>query len=99
MIEGQVQYLGPPVPGVIGYSTIFWNGIHPHLYESIKACPAMAELFVPVAEVQHALKELNFDFAHNMRGSGRYATLYRAVEEWRDSKHKTTQANVTIKQE
>jgi hypothetical protein len=83
-ITGQVIYMGPHIRHIgLGYGTIFRDGIHQHLYQSIAACPALAELFIPVAQVAVVRKELNFDYAHNMKGTaGRHVTLYREVQKW-----------------
>ena len=83
-ITGQVIYMGPHVRHLgLGYGAIFRNGIHEHLYDSIKLCPALGELFIPVADVAVVRKELNFDYAHNMCGStGRFVTLYREIQKW-----------------
>jgi hypothetical protein len=84
LIKGQVQYLGPQVPQLgLSYSTLFLDGIFPHLYDSIALCPALGELFIPVAQVAVVRRELNFDIARNMRGtSGRYVAFYREVQRW-----------------
>jgi hypothetical protein len=83
-ITGQVVYMGPHIRHLgLGYSTIFRDGIHEHLYAAIAKCPALGELFIPVAEVALVRKELNFDYAHNMRGTaGRHVTLYREIQKW-----------------
>jgi hypothetical protein len=83
-IRGQVQYLGPQVPQLgLSYSTLFLDGIYPHLYETIAQCPALGELFIPIARVAVVRRELNFDIARNMRGTeGRYVAFYREVQRW-----------------
>jgi hypothetical protein len=83
-IEGQVIYMGPHIRHLgLGYGTIYRNGIHEHLYASIDQCPALGELFIPVAEVAAVRKALNFDYAHNMRGTaGNHVTLYREIQKW-----------------
>ena len=83
-ITGQVIYMGPHIRHLgLGYGAIFRNGIHKHLYESIAECPALGDLFVPVAQCAAVRKELNFDYAHNMRGErGRFVTFYREVQKW-----------------
>jgi len=102
MIKGQQIYLGPRLHAYsIGYGFVFYNGVHPALELAIKNCPAIAELVVPIAQAGAVRRELNFDYAHNMRGqSGKFATLYRTVQAWLgtqkqaapaiDVKHKTT---------
>ena len=99
-IIGQVIYMGPQLPHLgLSYSNIFKNGIHEHLYQAIAACPALGQLFVPVAKCAAVRRELDFDFAHNMRGStGSYPELYRAVEAWR-KKQIEIKSGVTIKHE
>lgn len=82
MVVGQVLYLGPHLPSVIGYGTIFRDGIYDHLNALIERCPAFGEMFVPIANVGPVLRELNFDYSHQMKGQGRYPTLYREVQQW-----------------
>ena len=100
-ITGQVVYMGPQMPHLgLGYGQIFRNKAHPeescihaHLYEAIKQCRALGELFVPVHLVAAVRRELNFDLAHKMRGkNGRYVTFYREAEQWRttQTQHKPT---------
>jgi hypothetical protein len=83
-ITGQVIYMGPHIRHLgLGYSAIFRNGIHKHLYESIDECPALGELFVPIDQCAAVRRELNFDYAHNMRGEvGKYVTFFREVQKW-----------------
>jgi hypothetical protein len=100
-ITGQVIYLGPQVPQFgLAYGMIFRDGIHPHLYEAMKECAAIREMFIPVALVASVRRELNFDVARNLRGTtGRYVTFYRAIESWRTNQHKQnkpTASAVTI---
>ena len=69
MIKGQQIYLGPRLHAYgIGYGFVFYNGVHPALELAIKNCPAIAELVVPIAQAGAVRRELNFDYAHNMRG-------------------------------
>ena len=55
-----VMYLGPSIPNVVRYSTVFKDGTLP---EPLKTCvedkPYMKKLFVPLKEVPTAIKELN----------------------------------------
>lgn len=83
-ITGQVIYMGPHIRHLgLGYSTIFRDGIHPQLYDAIAECPSMRELFVPIQQCALVRRQLNFDYAHNMRGvAGKYVTLYREVQKW-----------------
>lgn len=83
-ITGQVMYVGPHV-GFLGlhYNKVWRDGIDPQLYEWFTRCPALGQLFVPVQQVGEVAKELNFDYARNMRGTtGRYVTFYREVQKW-----------------
>jgi hypothetical protein len=84
VISGQVMYMGPPVAFLgLGYSKTWRNGIDGNLYPWITKCPALGGLFIPVADIGKVLRELNFDYAHNMRGTtGVHVTLYRAVQKW-----------------
>jgi hypothetical protein len=84
IITGQVMYLGPHV-GFLGlhYNKTYRDGIDPQLYDWITRCPALGELFIPVDKIATVRKELNFDYAHNMRGeTGRHVTFYREVQKW-----------------
>jgi hypothetical protein len=87
-ITGQVMYMGPHAQHLgLGYSMILLTGLpldqYLHLHDAIKQCPALGELFIPVADVATVRKELNFDIAHNMRGRhGKYVTFYREVQNW-----------------
>lgn len=83
-IIGQVIYIGPTIPQLgIHYGNIFTNGIYDHFYNYIAACPALGALFVPIAQHAAARRELNFDYARNMRGThGKYVQLYNEVQKW-----------------
>ena len=83
-VKGQVIYLGPRLHRIgLGYGTIFRNGIHPSLNKAIEACPAIAQLMIPVEQVGVVRKELAFDYAHNMRGTtGKYVVFYREIQNW-----------------
>ena len=84
VIAGQVMYMGPHI-GFLGlhYNKVYRDGIDAQLYPWIMKCPALGELFFPVAEVARARKALNFDYAHNMKGGdGPIPTFYRAVQQW-----------------
>jgi hypothetical protein len=83
-ITGQVIYMGPHVRHLgLGYGMIFRDGIFPHLYDHIARCPALGELFVPIAQCAAVRKELNFDYSHNLRGTtGSYVVFYREVQKW-----------------
>ena len=84
-IKGQVMYMGPTIPEAgLGFNKTWLEGVSdPNVYKVIESCPAAAELFVPVGEIAPVLRELNFDYAHNMKGKvGRYVTFYLAVQQW-----------------
>lgn len=83
-IKGQVIYVGPMMPHLgLQRGNIFRNGIHEHLYETIALCPAMGELFVPIADYARVRRELNFDVGRQMRGTaGKYVAFYRETEKW-----------------
>jgi hypothetical protein len=91
LIRGRVMYMGPQVPQLgLSYSNIFIDGIHPHLYNTIKLCPALGMLFIPIKDVGTVRRELNFDIARNMRGTtGRYVAFYREVQQWLRTQTKT----------
>ena len=78
------MYLGPHVAFLgLGYSKTYRNGIEPQLYEWIAKCPALGQLFIPVAQIGAVRRELNFDYAHQMKGTtGRYVVFYREVQQW-----------------
>ena len=90
IIKGQVIYVGPHIQHLgLNYGAIFKDGIYAHFYDVAKECPAFTELFVPVADYARVRRELNFDYAHNMRGtSGRFVTFYQAVLGWLTQKKK-----------
>lgn len=98
MIKGQKIYLGPRLHAFgIGYGNVFYNGVHPRMKEIVQMCPAVGELLVPVKQCAAVRRELNFDYAHNMRGTaGRHVTFYREVEKWLKSHSKTTKQTPTI---
>jgi hypothetical protein len=83
-IEGQVIYCGPNLTKVgLQHGAIFRDGILPHLYQVIEACPSVGPLFVPVTQYAVVRRELNFDFGRQMRGTtGKYVALYREVQNW-----------------
>lgn len=83
-IKGHVRYVGPTVAGLgLHYGNTFTNGIWPHWYPFIKECPALGELFVPVEDWAVVRRELDFDYARNMRGTkGKYVAFYQQVQNW-----------------
>jgi hypothetical protein len=92
-IVGQVIYVGPTIPQLsLHAGNIFQNGIYEHFYNVIAACPSLGPLFVPVAQHARVRRELNFDIARNMRGTGgKYVQLYREVQRWLDQRAKDSQ--------
>lgn len=83
-ITGQVVYCGPPIPwlGLTGRN-IFKDGIYPHFYPYLEECPALAELFIPIADRAFVARQLNIDLGRVMRGtSGKYVTFYQEVQKW-----------------
>lgn len=81
---GQLIYLGPNV-GKLGlyYHKGYIDGIEPQLYSWIEKCPALGGLIVPVWRTAEVMRELKFDYAHNMRGTqGKYVTFYREIQRW-----------------
>jgi hypothetical protein len=102
-LTGQMQYLGPRIHAHgLGYGALFRDGLHESLYPLLEKCPALAGLFVPVKEVGSVLRELNFDYSHNMRGtSGRHVAFYREVQRWLASNRQpqqTSHAGITLKE-
>jgi len=91
MITDQHIYLGPRLHAFgVGYGTVFHNGLHPRLKEIIAQCPAVGSLVVPVKEAGAVRRELDFDYAHNMRGTrGKYVTFYREVQNWLKGRKQT----------
>lgn len=97
-ITGQVRYLGPTIAGIgLHYGMGFKNqgdksSIYLHIYQFIEQCPAIGQLFIPAARVAVVRRELNFDYARNMRGTqGKYVTFYREVQNWLAERAKNTQ--------
>lgn len=80
----QLIYMGPRLQAFgIGYGNVFHTGVHPRLQQAIDACPSIADLLVPVEQAAVVRRELNFDYAHNMRGTGgKHVTLYREIQKW-----------------
>ena len=102
-ITGQVMYMGPHVFFLgLGYSKTYRNGIEQGLYPWIAKCPALGELFIPIERVGAVRRELNFDYAHNMRGTtGKFVTFYREVQSWlaqTTAERKQTPSGITIEQ-
>lgn len=83
-------YVGPQIPTVVSYSTIFRTAETPkNILAAIKECPSIGELIIPITEFSHARKELNFDIGRNMRGTeGKLVTFYHEVENWLRAKSK-----------
>lgn len=58
--KSNVMYIGPTIPGVARYSTVYKNGVLPEkLKECIKEFPAMARLLVKIEDMPEAVKKLN----------------------------------------
>jgi hypothetical protein len=97
-IRDQVIYLGPRLHAFgIGYGNAFYNETHPRVKDAIKKCPAVAGLLVPVEQCGVVRRELNFDYAHNMRGtSGKYVTFYREIQNWLQRHSRKTKQTPTI---
>jgi hypothetical protein len=89
----RVIYMGPRLNAFgIGYGAVFYNGLHARLQQAIEKCPAIQDMLVPVAQASAVRKELNFDYAHNMKGTdGRFVTLYREIQKWLNSQSRQTQ--------
>lgn len=102
LITGQVIYLGPHI-GPLGlyYHKGYTDGIEEQLYEWIAQCPAIGELIVPIEQCGPVLRELDFDYAHNMRGQrGKFVTFYRAVQQWLASHaSKPSQQGITLEKQ
>ena len=83
-ITGQVRYLGPTIAGIgLHYGTGFTDGIYDHWYQFIKQCPSIGQLFIPADRVAIVRRELNFDYARNMRGTaGKYVAFYQEIQKW-----------------
>jgi hypothetical protein len=92
-ITDQVIYLGPRLHAFgIGYGNVFYNETHPRLKELIVQCPAIKGLLVPVEQCGVVRRELDFDYAHNMRGTtGKHVTFYREIQNWLRSRKQTKQ--------
>lgn len=88
----RLMYMGPHLSAFgIGYGNVFYNGIHPRLQQAVELCPAIGDMLVPVEQVSAVRLELNFDYAHQMRGvSGKYVDLYRAIQNWLNSPSRKT---------
>ena len=57
--QDNLMYLGPTITGVVRHSTIFKNGVLPvKVKECVDAFPVMNKLFIPMAEIPAAVKEL-----------------------------------------
>lgn len=55
-----LMYLGPTITGVVKHSTVFKDGLLPDkAKDCIKKLPMMKKLFVPLADMPAAIKELN----------------------------------------
>jgi hypothetical protein len=101
-ISGHVMYLGPHI-GTLGLhynKTFLPNNDFSHFQPYIDKCPALAEMFVPIEKIAEVMRELNFDYARNMRGgTGPYPTFYRQIQSWlkQAGASKTAQQGTTLK--
>jgi len=97
-IKNQVIYLGPRLHAFgIGYGNVFYGEMHPRLKELIELCPAIRGLLVPVDQCGVVRRELNFDYAHNMKGTtGKHVTFYREIQNWLKSQSRKTKQTPTI---
>jgi hypothetical protein len=98
-ITGQVIYLGPMMPNLgIQHGTIFRDGIFESLYPWIAKCPALGELFIPIAQVSAVRRELNMDIGRQIRGTqGKYVTFYREVQNWLSKQLETKEPTTGVK--
>jgi hypothetical protein len=98
-ITGQVMYLGPRIQHIgLGYGALFRDGIHKSLYPYIEQCPSIGALIVPVADVGLVRRQLNFDYAHNMKGTvGKFVTYYQAIQAWLVAQKQKTTSTVEQK--
>ena len=70
---GPVVYCGPTIPGVAVQFTTYINGMPAALAEAVKKNKALGGLVVPLDQ----LPEVQRQFSD---GTGRYCTLYKAVQ-------------------
>lgn len=73
--QEDLMYLGPTIAGVVRHSTVFKNGnFPPRVKQCLEEYPMMKRLFVPLGQLQAAVKELN-------KGQGALCTIYRQTAE------------------
>ena len=101
-ITGHIRYCGPTVAGIgLHYGMTFIDqgensSIYERWYPIIEQCPAIGQLFVPVWAWAVVRRELNFDYARNMKGTtGKYVSFYREVQKWLTEKAKQQKTPTT----
>lgn len=57
-LKEQAMYIGPSIPGVATYATVFRAGATAAFREAMRACPALGSLLVPLADLPRARREL-----------------------------------------
>lgn len=102
-ITGHVMYMGPNFPQIgLYFNRVYKPGaVDKHLYQYIAQCPPIGEMFISISNVAMVMRELNFDYAHNMRGTtGRFVIFYREIQKWIAStmQQKTTPAGVQLEE-
>ena len=70
---GPVVYCGPTIPGVAVKFTTYTNGTPAALAEAIKKKPVLGGLVVPLDQLPEVRRQFS-------TGTGRYCTLYKAVQ-------------------
>jgi hypothetical protein len=101
-IEGQVRYMGPTIAGIgLHYGHGFTNGIYDNWYQFIEQCPAIGQMFIPAERVASVRRELNFDYARNLRGTtGKHVAFYKEIQNWlaeRAKKQQPSEEGVKVK--
>lgn len=70
---GPVVYCGPTIPGVAVQFTTYTNGTPTALAEAVKKSKALGGLVVPLDQLPEVRRQFR-------AGTGRYCTLYKAVQ-------------------
>lgn len=70
---GPVVYCGPTIPGVAVQFTTYINGMPAALAEAVKEKPVLGGLVVPLDQLPEVRRQFR-------AGTGRYCTLYKAVQ-------------------
>lgn len=71
---GTLVYCGPPIRGLIRQYTAFTGGVPAAVRERAEASKAFAALIIPLERLPDAMRQIQ-------QKSGRYYTLYRAVQD------------------